>query len=361
MKTVAIWAPLRFTNYGDDMQALAFAIYIRSLGYRPRLYQLDKSLASLYKLETVDTIEELCKDVRLCIIAGGGLLSPFNFLRRTLNPTYAEYELMFKDLCKAINQYHTIFCAISMGGDGILHSPFMMYGKWRRRLFSSPNFINGTVRLTGDSEQMQAYYRKAFEYYPDMLFKSPDYFEPQLLERSKKKRIALNFKKNRNYKYLDRHLLDDIIAYAKSHDDLEFHFITTHMESSGQDYQYVPDEESDNLRIDHYTSPNQLLGVLASCELLVTSMLHPGLTGLSIGTPFLSYRGPGKTKSFLKSVGGEWAIIDDHITFDTLKETYFSKGKSEVYHKYDVEALGRMKNESSRHYDFCKEIVEQYA
>ena len=136
MKKVAIWSSLKFTNYGDDLQALAYAEYIKSLGYEVKLFQLDKGLAEMYGVETVQTIDELCKDINLCIIAGGGLLSPFNYLRRTLNKSYAEWELMFKELYRATQQYGTKFCAISMGGDGKDHSPFLMYGKWRRKLFA---------------------------------------------------------------------------------------------------------------------------------------------------------------------------------------------------------------------------------
>ena len=65
MKKVAIWSSLRFTNYGDDLQALAYAMFLKNEGYEVKLFQLDKGLAELYGVETVDTIDELCKDVKL--------------------------------------------------------------------------------------------------------------------------------------------------------------------------------------------------------------------------------------------------------------------------------------------------------
>lgn len=58
-KTVAIWSSLKFTNYGDDLQALAYAKHIRSLGYNVRIFQLDKGLAKMNGFESVDTIDEL--------------------------------------------------------------------------------------------------------------------------------------------------------------------------------------------------------------------------------------------------------------------------------------------------------------
>lgn len=358
MKTVAIWSSLKFTNYGDDLQALAYAKLIKGMGYNVKLYQLDESFAKMYDVQTVDNIDELCKDVKLCIIAGGGLLSPFNILRRTLNRSYHEWEMMFKDLYYAGQKFGTKFCAISMGGDGKLHNPHLYYGKWRNKFFASPYFLDGTVRLAGDVEQMKKF-NKNFLYFPDMLFKSPDFFDADMLPKSDKIRIGFNFKKNGNY--LDKNLVHDILDYANTHNDIEFHFTTTHLQKVGLNYQYLPESESENIKIDRYTSPHQLLGVLSSVDIFVTSMLHLGLTGLSNGTPFLSYRGPGKAKSFLKSIGGDWAILDDNISFETLLNNFFKVSKQELYNRYDIKALEKMKADSAQQYDFCKAIVERYA
>ena len=361
MKKVAIWSSLKFTNYGDDLQALAYAMFLKSEGYEVKLFQLDKGLAEMYGVETVQTIDELCQEVKLCIIAGGGLLTPFLPVKRNLSKPCAEWEMMFKELYRATVQYGTKFCAISMGGDGKVRNPILYYGKWSRKLFSSSNFLDGAVRLEGDVVQMKKQFNKEFKYFPDMLFKSIDYFKPTVLPPTNKIRVGLNFKKNRNYHYLDRQLLADIIEYANTHDDIEFHFTTTHMDYVGMNYQYYPDQETENLKIDKYTSPSQLLGVLSSCDVFVTSMLHLGLTGLCNGTPFLSYRGPGKAKSFLRSVGGEWAILDDNISFADLRDNYLTQKKDYLYNKYNVQSIKDMIEGSSKNYAFCKQIVEKYA
>lgn len=81
-KEIAIWAPLRYANVGDDMQAIAFATYIKKLGYNVKLFQLDEELSNLYDLKSVRTVDELCKNVNLVIIAGGALLTPFRWYKR---------------------------------------------------------------------------------------------------------------------------------------------------------------------------------------------------------------------------------------------------------------------------------------
>src|SRR5690606_16588758 len=139
------------------------------------------------------------------------------------------------------------------------------------------------------------------------------------------------------------------------------YFTTTHMEKAGLDYQYVPEKETTNIKIARYTSPKQLLGVLGSMDIFISSMLHVGLTGLTLGTPVLSYRGPGKTKSFLKSIGGDWAILKDNVSFEELKESFFSRSREELYARYDVEAIDAMVEASKYQFDFCRRIAEKYA
>lgn len=357
-KTVAIWAPLRYANYGDDMQAIAFALQIRQMGYEIKLYQLDESLSIRYNISSVPTIDALCQDVNLCIIAGGALLTPFRWYKRLLNKAAREYEQDFKDLYQATIKYSQVkFCAISFGGDGIVKEPKIWYSKWRIKFFNSANFLNGTVRLQGDVEQMKQF-GKNMVYYADMLFQAPFFFPPKMLQSTKKYRVGFNLKRG---KYIDKQLLKDIFNYAAKYDDMEFHFTTTHMEKIGLNYQYTPEKSSKNIFIDRYETPEQLLGVLASMDCFMTSMLHVGLTGLSTGTPFISYRGPGKTKSFLKSIGGEWAILPDSITFQQLHEQIWSQSRNVLYNKYNTDAIESMKKNSLHQYEFCKEIVNRYS
>ena len=358
-KTVAIWAPLRYANVGDDMQALAFAMFIKKQGYEVKLYQLDDCLAEEYDMISVNTVDELCRDVNLCVIAGGALLTPFKWYKRILNKAAREYEADFKDLYYVTQKYPNVkFCAISMGGDGKVKDPKEWYSHWRIDFFHSDSFINGTVRLQGDVVQMEKFFGKSFIYYADMLFQAPFFFPPIMLPKSRKYRVGFNFKKG---KYLDKKLLKDIFEYAENHDDIEFHFITTHMQKVGLNYQFVPEKDSKNIFINRYESPCQLLGVLASMDCFMTSMLHVGLTGLTTGTPFISYRGPEKTKAFLRSIGGEWAIMPENISFEELRTNIWSQSRENLYYRFNISIIEKMKRDSLNQYEFCNKIVEKFA
>lgn len=357
MKTIAIWAPLRFMNYGDDMQALAFALHIKKLGFNVRLFMLEESLSKQYGFETVSNCEDLFRDVNLCVIAGGAVLVPLNPAKQWLSPSERRYEQDFIDIYTEVKKNPNLkICPLSIGGDGKPHWPLWYYGLGRYLLFRSKQFLDGTVRLEGDVAQMKSMGRE-MRYFPDMLFRSSDYFEPQILPASKKYRIGFNFKKN----YIDENMIDSILRYANEHDDVEFHFTTTHMDKANLHYQYLPEKESKNIIIDKYESPNQLLGVLGSMDLFITQMLHVGLTGLTMGTPCLSYRGPGKTKAFLHSIGGDWAILNDNTTFEELRNNFFFQSREQLFNKFDVQALNSFKEESKKHYDLCTEVVNKYA
>ena len=356
-KTVAVWSLLRFMNYGDDMQAIALALHIKEIGYNVKLFQLEEGLARSYSLISVRTCEELLSGVNLCIIAGGALMVPYNPIEQWLSSSNRRFEFDILDIVKEIRKIPNLYIyPLSIGGDGKQHCSWWYYGIGRNLLFRSKQFLNGTVRLDGDVSQMKRI-GNAMKFFPDMLFRAADYFEPELLPQSTKYRVGFNFKKS----HIDKKMIDSIIKYAEEHDDIEFHFTTTHLDKANLHYQYIPEKESKNIFIDKYASPNQLLGVLGSMDLFITQMLHVGLTGLTMGTPCLSYRGPDKTKAFLHSIGGDWAILDDNITFEELRSRFFTQSRNQLYNKFDTQILERFKEESKNHYNLCTEIVNKYA
>jgi hypothetical protein len=365
MKKVAVWGPNRWCNFGDDLQSVVFALHIRSLGYEPIVFQLDQSVAGEHDLAVADTVDELLDGVNLCIIAGGALLTPLHPAKQLLKADFRQYEKDFGDLHRGAKKYGTKFCAISMGGDGKTRNTWFWYSIFRNLFFRSEYFLNGTVRLEGDIEQMKNF-DKSFTFNPDCLFslrRFMDVVEPKEKNEGEPIRIGFNFRERQ----IPPAFIKSIYEYAAAHDDIEFFFASTHMDKvifeRGITYEYLPERDTHNLKFMHYETPGQLLQFMADMDLFVASKLHLGLVGLLVGTPFISYRGMGKARTFLKSIGGHDAILNDDVQFKELVDEngLFRKPKSELMKLYDMELLQRMIDESWKQFEFCSDAVEKFA
>jgi hypothetical protein len=341
-----------------------YALHIRSLGYTPIVYKLDRKIADEYGFETADTMDELVRNVKLCIIAGGALLKPLVFYKRWLKKDFIEFENDFRRMHEAGKKYSVKFCAISMGGDGKTRSLSKYFSKYRRDFFSSEYFLDGTVRLEGDVLQMKQFGKK-FTYIPDCLFSLRKFLSVSPVEKEPGTpiRIGFNFRKRQ----IPKKFIEDVYAYAAGHSDMEFYFATTHMDKVifdyGIKYEYLPNKDTSNVKFMHYEHPAQLLQFVADLDVFVASKLHLGLTGLLYGTPFVVYCGMGKAKTFLKSIGGDNAVLEENISFDSLvaEGGLLRKPKSELMRMYDHDRLKEMVDESWGQYEFCTKIVAQYA
>lgn len=356
-REIAIWAPLRYTNYGDDLQAIVIAKYLMTEGYNVIVYQLDKILAKEYNLKVAQNLDELFINAKICIIAGGALLTPASHLKRFLHQGAREYEADFRDLNFAAEKYDVKFIAISIGGDGLLRPPFFSYSNHRINFFKSKRLLGGTVRLEGDVEQVKKF-GKTFDYYPDFLLSTPEFLSlvNGILKETSKKKIAVNLKKGR---YLPKLLIRDIFNYTETHNDIVFYFVKTHMDHTGINYEYLPFEESENIKIIKYISPTQLLSAMLDIDLLITSKLHLGITGMTIGTPYLSYKGHGKAKSFARFIGGQWAILPVDITFQGLLDNFFHHTKENIFSKYDIQKFDQLTKDSHGHFSYLKNILQE--
>lgn len=356
MKKIAIWAPLKYSNYGDDLQAILLGTFIKRQGYEIITFQLEENLSKLYNLQTANNEKELLSGASLCIIAGGSFLMPINPFKRWLHKNYREIENSYVRLYKYCLKFKVPILPISIGGDGKCHKIISDFPFSRYLIIKSKLFLNGTVRIENDLNFLKTLGKK-FYYYPDMLLQSGKMMNLDINNKTNtyKKRIGINFK---NGKYLDKKLLDNIFRYALEHDDLEFYFIKSHMDCVNINYEFMPNDKLKNIYCIKYETPSQLLSFLSSLHCVISS-IHVGLTAISVGTPFISYRGQGKTHAFLQSIGGEWAIVKNDINFEELNSLYFKKNKADIFNLYNKEKFLAMTENSKQHYEFCMQIINE--
>lgn len=363
-KKVAIWGPNWWCNIGDDLQSVVLAMHAKKRGLTPIVYKLDPSIGEEYGIEIADTLDELFEDAGFCLIAGGALLTPTMLPKQFLVAQQRAYAKSFRDLHRAAIRHDKKVCAVSMGGDGKTRNRWFWYDLPRNRFFASKYFIDGSVRLEGDITQMKAFGKK-FVHYPDCLFSIQKFIElptGKIPSEGAPLQVGFNLQK----RHIPDSFLEDLHDYAEKNTDIHFNFATTHMESAikkyDMDYEYLPTADTETVKYVPYESPQQQMKFVADMDVFITSKLHLGFLGLMMGTPFISYMGMGKARTFIKSLGAHHAILDDSVPFDSLivEGGLLRLRKQELIKKYDEEVLAKMVEDSWGHYEFCDQLFDRY-
>ncbi|MGB6297953.1 MAG: polysaccharide pyruvyl transferase family protein [Rivularia sp. (in: cyanobacteria)] len=294
---IAIWGSYNYGNYGDDIMAIQFAKYLKSLNVEPIVYRLDKQLAQRYQLQTTDSLNELLSDAKFCIIGGGGFLVE-NFS--------APFEEDFRRLHQVSIEKNCPVYPLTIGGEGLGKNASLSY--WRREFFRGDMCQSCTVRLESDKALINHFGKEAF-YYPDMLLCVAEFWQiksPIKQNNTDRKTInvGINIPNTLQCKWLAFQL--GIIASIRR--DIVFHFIKTYLPSSSIDSELRPKQLSSNIKYHVYTDPESTLEFLATLDLVVSYKLHLGLTALALGVPFYSLGGSGKAKAFLNSIGADFAV-----------------------------------------------------
>ncbi|AFY53052.1 hypothetical protein Riv7116_0450 [Rivularia sp. PCC 7116] len=290
---VAIWGSYNYGNYGDDIMAIQFAKYFKSINVRPVVYRLNKQLAKRYQIQTTDSLNELFDDAEFCIIGGGGFLVE-NFS--------APFEEDFRRLKIVSSEKNCPVYPISIGGEGLGKNTSLSY--WRQQFFQGETCKSSSVRLPSDRALIH-HFGKEVNYYPDVLLSVSEFWQiPSKIKYNNIINVGINIPNTIQCKWLAFQL--SVIASIRR--DIVFHFIKTYLPSSPINTELRPKQLSSNIKYHVYTDPKLTLEFLASLDLVVSYKLHLGLTALALGVPFYSLGGSGKAKAFLNSIGADFAV-----------------------------------------------------
>ena len=214
---IAIWGSYNYGNYGDDIMAIQFAKYIKSLDFTPVVYRLDKQLATRYQLQTTNSLDELLNDAEFCIIGGGGFLVE-NFS--------SPFEEDFRRLHEVSTEKNCPVYPISIGGEGLGKNASLSPG--RRNFFQGDMCQSCSVRLESDKALIHQFGKEVF-YYPDVLLSVSEFWQiPARNQSSNTINVGINIPNTLLCKWLAFQL--KIIASIRR--DIVFHFINTYLPSS---------------------------------------------------------------------------------------------------------------------------------
>ncbi|WP_430972677.1 polysaccharide pyruvyl transferase family protein [Sunxiuqinia rutila] len=353
---IGIWGNYCYGNFGDDLMAVSIANYLKRKGHQPIVYRLDYVLASLFNIEVENSVLKLVEKVDFLFIGGGGMLVVDSFLRQFLSPVARSFERDFKEFNEALDRYKKNVYPISIGGNGNGDSNLP---RQRKKFFSSSFACNGTLRLKGDL-MLTKTLGKEYTYIPDILLGTANQFRvnPDRLLKSKNNEtwIGLNLL-SKSLK--DETWCQELIDLANKNSNIKLFFIKTHLENYPVDYEYLPDELSENVKIYQYANIEETLTFLASLDFVISSKLHVGLTALSLGTPFLSFKAKKKTLAQLKELGAEHAILHGKMSLQEIANEYFDNNfRIDINQVCDMDKLHSLKEESKKHYQFVDQAIE---
>jgi hypothetical protein len=352
---IGIWGNYNYGNFGDDLMAISIAKHLVNQGHHPIVYRLNNSLAQQFgRIQIEDTIDKFVSEIDLCLIGGGGMLVGNSWIKRRLSSVAKNFENDFKELLDALARYNVSIYPVSIGGEATATAKFSSY---RKRFYKSNLLKKGTVRLAGDLNLIRKY-NENFVYYPDILLDTKTQFE--IVDKARKAneaiRIGLNLI-NKDLKGQAWHL--QLLEKAKTNKNIKLFFIKTHLPKYNIRYEYVPENMHENIQVFQYTNPVEMLEFLSSLDLIISSKLHIGLVSLSLGTPFFSYNGRGKTKAFLTAIEGKDLIVENENTIELLIKEKIYYRKSDHINLLNQKLLQEMIIESKKHYLFIDQIIEE--
>ncbi|MEO1429134.1 MAG: polysaccharide pyruvyl transferase family protein [Cyanobacteria bacterium J06633_8] len=341
---VAIWGSYNYGNYGDDIMAIQFAKYLKSINIRAVVYRLNEQLAKRYQIQTTDSLNELFKDAEFCIIGGGGFLVE-NFS--------APFEEDFRRLKIVSTENNCPVYPISIGGEGLGENALLSY--WRQQFFQGEICKSCSVRLESDKALIN-HFRKEVFYYPDVLLSVSEFWQiPAQMNQNKTINVGINIPNTIQCQWLAFQL--GVIASIRR--DIVFHFIKTYLPSSTINTELRPKQLSSNIKYHVYTDPKLTLEFLASLDLVVSYKLHLGLTALALGVPFYSLGGSGKAKAFLNSIGADFAVWNPGDK--RFKVAAFLSNPQNILqakNKFNFTIIDKLTIESRGHLELLKKLVK---
>ncbi|MFQ4139765.1 polysaccharide pyruvyl transferase family protein [Nodosilinea sp. PGN35] len=338
----AVWGSYNYGNYGDDIMALQFAQTLNSNGLQPWVYRLNRDVASRFQIHSTDSIDELLEQAEFCLIGGGAMLES--------GPS--EMDLDFEDLTRASARYHCPVFPVSVGGDG--QGILSRLSPQKKAFWTSDYCQNPTVRLTSDVALAQLLDKQA-TYYPDVLWTVKDAWgiEPKQ-NADGKMHVGINIPNSA----AARLMVQQLSTIAAVRRDIVFHFIRTYLPTSPVNLELMPKSQSPFIRQHVYTDPKETLEFLSSLNLVISHKLHLGLTALALGVPFLSLGGKGKTKTFLREIGADFAIFSSRKKNTELVALLSSRKKLNQFGQmFDWSLIQQLQQISSGHLNHVKAIA----
>lgn len=356
---VAIWGSYAYGNFGDELMAVQFATFLRSLGTDVVVYALDPVVADAHAIGTSNDIEEVIRGSAFCVFGGGSLLSG----NKPTTGAYAEAKKReYEEFLMAIERHQCPLYFISIGGDGEFGEGSQI-AAYREALLNSELCQMATVRQRVDTAILKSKFQIPAHFFPDVLLSIGEMWRLNDATLGHDEvHIGLNLPKSFGWTIRILKLLQQLPG------NVVLHWLGTVRSGSTaklSQLEFLPGKESKRIRRHAYQQPLELLRTLQGLDLMITTKLHIGLTSLSFGVPYVCVGRSLKCKAFLDSISANhayWGEISDQAKcYSIIRAATSKRVRTELTMGFDKTILDEQKRESRGHLELIQRIVESNA
>ncbi|MGR9048635.1 polysaccharide pyruvyl transferase family protein [Halobacillus faecis] len=343
---VGIFGSYFYGNFGDDLMALMFAEVVKECGGEPLVYKLDNNLSEQYNIKTVNSIEKLVKESNFCIIGGGGFLVN----HKNVSSVQSDRNKRLHELVKNLEKYNCSIYPLSIGGSGTSRDVEVLEGMKKLLLSERTKLV--TVRNQEDLKVVKRYNNNV-KLFNDVVWQLPLFFNVKKSNQKEKIKVGININKGKKTKAID-YMVNRLLNSKKN--SYEIYYMDTHLPEYDMKHEYMPNLNEKNIKLFHYTNPDEITQFISELDILVTQKLHVGVAALSYGVPFISLNGADKTKTFLTNMN-----LEDYYVgkLNLLKLSKLIKSKN-LSVDADFDNFESVKSDSYNHIRVLKEIINDH-
>lgn len=290
---VALFGHYDFGNFGDDLMAVIFGLFLRRKKTEFSVYKLCKPYAEKYDFEVSKSISELLRDKDLIVYGGGGVLVSGEVSESLWSKLGDDLWLLLENSHrKRIPIY-----GVSVGGNGIHNRK--LTPKSRQALLESAEYL--TVRNPQDLRLLKLANTKG-AFFPDVLWLTPAFF-PAERRKNRRIRVGLNLYLTNLITQKALYVLLIIYLVTRLRRDSDFVFVDTFNEYTGNFRALGKLGRTSNTFNYAFSDLSKDIEILTSLDVMISTRLHVGLVCMSYGIPFISLFGEKKTALLMKNMG----------------------------------------------------------
>lgn len=333
-KKVAVFGAYFNGNFGDDLMGHLLAGKLEEAGYEPVLWRGPSYEIHGKIWPTAGNVDEFLCDAG-CVVFGGGMVF--------CNSNFPEYWSGMGDVLDACEKSKIPIIAISVGSDGHFENLHPVAG----RLLRSPVLKAVSLRLEADVEPVKSFSKsRKIVQYSDIVLTS-SMFRPRQIMTNVLVCMAVG--------RIERVLLG-MAFFGMRIKGLRVCSVSQFIDTSDVSDRFIKlgGKNYSNLGV------ASILTAVRDCDIVIGRGLHVGMAALASGASFISYRGTGKTVTFMNEIGHGKNVVnaESRMAKPFLFLKLFQVVGAIQPSIYD--SLRPLQQSAKGHYHFMLEQAEQY-